>query len=194
MTHRQFQRVYQTLCESLEIIEEKARERGIRLRRNRTTSEPRPAQLQRESPESPPPQAVAVPAVGAAERDAKIECFLQSKVGDYADMYCVVKNSARTKGEEFANDLADRLCSFTHYSGENYIQLALAGFSGGNGTVVFCNICLLFAKDLEESDDVKLFHKICSPECEFTKNWQFAKHKIENVDTQEMLERCKMEW
>jgi hypothetical protein len=181
-THRQFQRVYRTLCDSLEFIEQRARSRGIHLARRRPnvqpTSEPQPGTSREpeagpssapthqsptqensptrtpkapavaqsraqsvESPESPEPEAaqertapqpalvvpVARPLEGA-ERDEKLEYFLQSKVGHYSDEFFEIRKIALAMGEGYAADLADRLCSFEKYLGENHImQLAKAG-------------------------------------------------------------------
>jgi Inhibitor of Apoptosis domain len=162
-----------------------------------------------ESPASPEPEAaqeqtVPQPALvvpvsrplQGAERDEKLEYFLQSKVGHYSDEFFEIRKIALAMGEGYAADLADRLCSFEKYSGENHMQLAKAGFCGTNrGNIVFCRECLLYAQDVEESDDAMLIHKICSPDCDFTKHWEkVSQSDQENEDTIEMIDRCRMIW
>lgn len=76
---------------------------------------------------------------------------------------------AATEGEQFASDLLERIETFECLS--NAMFYALAGFSSTRfPNIIYCELCYIHFKDVENDVNLLLAHKICSPDCQYVKN------------------------
>ena len=99
-----------------------------------------------------------------------------------------------TRKEVEESDLMFRVLSFANYTGDNEYELALAGWSGtDHENIIFCDNCYAQAMDTYGADNVLHLHKLISPDCDFVKYVAITDDIRNDVDTKEMLSRCRIE-
>lgn len=91
----------------------------------------------------------------------------------------------------YEHELLFRFLSLANYEHDNEYALACAGWSGTDyKNVIYCATCLLFAQDVEGSDNPLTLHALLSPACEFVRNVKITEAEKNSDETKEMLERC----
>jgi len=99
-----------------------------------------------------------------------------------------------TREEVYEADFMFRVFTFANYTGDNEYELALAGWSGtDHETLIFCENCRVSARDTYGGDNALHLHKLLSPDCEFVKDVVITDEIRNDVDTVEMLSRCRID-
>jgi len=87
----------------------------------------------------------------------------------------------------------ERLKTLSNYIGaKNKIDLALGGWQSCTNrinSIVFCDECQIFAKNIEESDDCLELHKILSEHCYFVRDVVVT---CDDEEKEEKILRCSV--